>query len=460
MAKRDTSPPRGMRDLLPAEVALRDRCEATIRGTYGRFGYQAVETPALEAIERLAGGQGGENAKLIYRVLKRGDKLARAVAALHATADGAGDGMPGRAGGDADKSTTDGAATDEATSVAADEALAGLVNLGLRFDLTVPLARYFAHNQGQLPAPFKALQIGPVWRAERPQKGRYRQFTQCDIDVLGEPSALAEIDLLEATTTTLAALGLDDCEVRLNDRRLLSALVQATGFDPAREGSVLIALDKLDKLGPDGVGKQLREAGHEAAAVEQLLAVLERGWDGLVSVAEQRQAAGQGEAAAQALASLDAIRSAHPGVRLDPSLVRGMGYYTGPIFEVGLKGYNFSLAGGGRYDDMIGAQLGRAVPACGFSIGFERVLLVLAERGGLTAGPERVALLADAKRLDGVEVLAAARVLRSGERVVSLLAARKNARAQLDELARHGFSHVARVGSGDPPELRPLSPAD
>jgi histidyl-tRNA synthetase len=415
-----------MRDLLPAEVALRDRCEGLIRRTYARFGYQAVETPALESIGRLSAGQGGENEKLIYRVLKRGDKLTKALA-----------------------------------RVSEGEDLGALVELGLRYDLTVPLARYYAANQGQLPTPFKALQIGSVWRAERPQRGRYRQFTQVDIDVLGEPSVAAEIDLVAATTEALAALGLDDVEVRLNDRRLLSALVAGCGFDPAREGSVLIALDKLDKVGPDGVGKELRESDHPAPAVERVLSVLDQGWDGLVQVADEARSARGDTSAQDGLDALAAIQAAHGDggkLRLDPSLVRGMGYYTGPIFEVALAGETSSIAGGGRYDDMIGAMLGRSVPACGFSIGFERVILVLTERGQVGGAAERVALLIDPRHDDGAAVLATASALRSDERVVSVLVARKNTRAQLDELATHGFTAVARYQAGAPPELRSLQP--
>ena len=418
MAKRPVAPPRGMRDLLPSQVRLRDRCEAIIRSSYASFGFDAVETPALEHIELLTGGQGGDNEKLIYKVMKRGDKL------------------------------------DLAAASSPDE----LVDYGLRYDLTVPLARYYANNQGQLPTPFKALQIGSVWRAERPQKGRFRQFTQCDIDVLGEASIAAEVDLVAATTATLAALGLRGFRVRLNDRRLLSRLVVAAGFDPAREASVLVSLDKLDKLGAAGVRVELLSAGHAEAAADALLDVLGRGAEGLA------QAAVGDDAAVAALADLQRLCAAFaaglPGggeLVLDPTLVRGMGYYTGPVFEVELEGYGFSIAGGGRYDEMIGGLLGRPVPACGFSIGFERVVLVLEERGEGAPHGERVALLFDPQHDDLGAVSAAGSALRgSAQRVVSLLPARKNQGAQLGELQRHGFTHVVRFRADQAPELRPL----
>lgn len=416
MAKRQTAPARGMRDLLPAEVALRQRCEQVIRERYAAFGYEAIETPALEHIELLTGGQGGENEKLIFKVLKRGEKL-----------DLAG-------------------AVDESS----------VVDFGLRYDLTVPLARYYANNQGQLPAPFKALQIGPVWRAERPQKGRYRQFTQCDIDLLGEASLAAELDLLAATTATLSDLGLSGFSVRINDRRLLSRLVAAAGFDASTEGAVLISLDKLDKLGREGVAAELSAAGHAESAVQTLLGILDDGEAGL------RRAVAGCETSAAALADLLRLGEAFAGssaggaVSLDPTLVRGMGYYTGTIFEVGLPGYGFSVAGGGRYDELVGALAGRSVPACGFSIGFERVVLVLGEQGAPTRTGERVALLFDPQKDGSAAVLEAAARLRGEGRCVSALALKKSMGRQLDDLAQHGFTAFCRFDATGAGELRPL----
>ncbi|PYN40347.1 MAG: histidine--tRNA ligase, partial [Candidatus Rokuibacteriota bacterium] len=231
--KLDTAPPRGMKDLLPAEVELRDRATATILTAYKRYGFRRIETPALENLKLLLGSGGGENEKLIYKILKRGAKL------------------------------------DAATTQLEDD----LADLGLRFDLTVPLTRYYAHNRAALPDPFKAIQIGPVWRAERPQKGRFRQFTQCDIDILGVASEIAEIELILATSEALIGLELERPRIRVNDRRILTAMATQCGFDAARHGEFFITLDKLDKIGREEVARELREGGHDEAAVAKLFAL-------------------------------------------------------------------------------------------------------------------------------------------------------------------------------------------
>ena len=426
-ARIDTAPARGMRDILPDEAAVRDRAMATILDVYRRHGFVRIETPAVENLRLLTGGEGGENEKLIYKILKRGDKLTAA-----------------QESGD-------------------------LADLGLRFDLTVPLARYYAQNHAKLPSPLKAIQIGPVWRAERPQHGRYRQFTQCDIDILGVASEVAEIELILATGEALVALGLDGLTVRINDRRVLAAVAEHCGFEAGRFESVFIALDKLDKVGRSGVATELTGAGHPERAVTALLelmdAVAGRGaidavhdlarlvgdraepvvWDGLTrimrSVGEQ----------ARELA-----------VEFDATLARGMGYYTGPIFEVRYRDSASSIAGGGRYDRMIGKLLGRDVPACGFSIGFERLVGILGERGGsapttsVAGQPRRVAVLVD----DGTPVgpaLAAARALRAAGDWVSLELRRKNVGKQLDDLARHGFDAHATLDTEGRPIVKPLT---
>ncbi len=407
--KIDTSPARGMRDVLPAEVELRDQARDVILATYRRFGYSHIETPALENIDRLVGSDGGDNEKLIYKVLKRGGKLDL---------------------GKADLTPDD------------------LVDLGLRYDLTVPLARFYAQHHAELPRPFKAIQVGPVWRAERPQKGRYRQFTQCDIDVLGEPGALAEVDLLAATTEALAALGLSDFEVRLNDRRVLSKVAERHGLPVAEHERLFIAIDKADKIGWDGVAKELTERGFDAAAVAGLVGALRDGDPADLDDGEE-------------LATLEAIRADVAGqlgaagsVRLDPTLVRGMGYYTGPIFEVAVAGLPYSIAGGGRYDRMIGRMLGTDVPACGFSIGFERVIALLQEAretgaSMLPSAPRRVAVLCESSaHLGGA--LEVARQLRSEGFWASLVTARppKKRGKQLDELQRHGYDGWLACGPG------------
>jgi histidyl-tRNA synthetase len=404
-----------MRDILPAEAELRDWMGGTILATYRRHGFRRVETPALENIQLLTGGEGGENEKLIFKVLKRGEKL-----------------------------DLSGAASE-----------ADLVDLGLRFDLTVPLARYYAHNHARLPKPLKAVQIGSVWRAERPQKGRFRQFTQCDIDILGVRSDVAEIELILATTEALGALGLEDLTVRINDRRILTAMARWCGFDEERHESLFIALDKWDKLEPGAIAEELRQAGHPAAAIQRVIerfTELKAGGD-----LEPLRAHLSGADAQDAIDGLkriiEAVRTQAP-VLFDATLVRGMSYYTGPIFEIQSSRFPSSIAGGGRYDKLIGKILGQDVPATGFSIGFERVVSILTELGsgpGLTE--KRVALLFDEVSDDLPEVLRAARRLRSEGVSVSLEFRRKNSSRQLLELRDHDYAGYALLGGADGPEI-------
>ena len=412
MAKINSAPARGMRDLLPDQVERRDRAVEVILDVYNRFGFRRVETPALEHIGLLTSGQGGDNEKLIFQVLKRGKKL----------------------------------------DVAAATCAADVVDFGLRYDLTVPLARFYAAHAAELPQPFRSIQIGPVWRADRPQRGRYRQFTQCDIDVLGEAGPLAEIELIAATAQSLGALGLNDIALRINDRQLLSAMVAHCGFDGDAEGRVFVSLDKLDKIGADGVSAELAEQGHEPTAIAALMALMADREGGLASLAA---ALGEGDPrTAPAVERLSTILGAFPEglpgggtLSFDPTLVRGMGYYTGSIFEIGLEGLPFSIAGGGRYDGMIGAMQGRDVPACGFSIGFERVLLVLAERGWQPSQDgSRVALLHDGG--DPATLLAMASGLRQAGSSVSLFARRKNTARQLQELREAGYTGFSRAADG------------
>jgi histidyl-tRNA synthetase len=419
--KVDTAPPRGMRDILPDEVELRDTAMARVLDVYRRHGFRRVETPALESLRLLAGGQGGENEKLIFKVLKRGDRLA-------ASTEGGGD--------------------------------TELADLGLRFDLTVPLARYYAHNHARLPQPLKAIQIGPVWRAERPQRGRFRQFTQCDIDILGVASEVAEIELILATAEALLALGLGDLTLRINDRRFLVAIADHCGFAPHRFESVFITLDKLDKVGPSGVREELEAAGHAADAVARLMKIL--GEPGLAKgnvddVLAALPADAGGDAARAMKLVMRAVVGASKGrfaMQFDPTLVRGMSYYTGQIFEIVHKDYPSSIAGGGRYDRMIGRLLGREVPACGFSIGFERIIAILQERGGgLTERPRRLGLLFDPEKDDLAAVMTAAGRLRAEGHCVSLEVLGKRLRKQLDGLASHGFEAYVLFGN---PEIHRL----
>ena len=403
-----------MRDVLPDEVALRDWAMAQILAVYRRHGFVRIETPAVESLRLLLRSDGGENEKLIFKILKRGEKLEAA-------------GRP-----------------------------EDMADLGLRFDLTVPLVRYYAHNHPRLPQPLKAIQIGPVWRAERPQQGRYRQFTQCDIDVLGVASEVAEIELILATTEALAALGLKDLTVRLNDRRLLGAMVAHCGFDPARAGSVFIALDKLDKIGRDAVAAELREAGHPADAAGRLLELL-----GAVATPAALQALLGARAEADVWRGLQRILDTVAGqaagrfrIAFDATLVRGMGYYTGPIFEIQHGDATSSIAGGGRYDRMVGKFIARDVPATRFSIGFERVIGILMERGSSPEGDGlRVALVFD-DTMDLAPVLGLARDLREQGRHVLLETRGKRLGKQLQDLEARGFRRIGVVGADGTVEWR------
>ena len=309
-----------MRDFLPTEKTVRNDLLSKIVGTYASHGFQEIETPALEAIERLSSGDGGDNEKLAFRVLKRGEELEAAL------------------GKDADE----------------------LSDLGLRYDLTVPLTRYYATNHAKLPKVFKAIQTGPVWRAERPQKGRYRQFVQCDIDIIGDGTNFAEIELLNASLNALSAIGIKDAKIRINHRELLSRSIAALGVAPTDFGKAMITIDKLDKIGPEGVALEMKERFGEK------ISDATSSW--LSSLSSDPQVP------TELSEIFEAVEKLHPGkLRFDPTLVRGMGYYTGSIFEIEHPASGSSIGGGGRYDGMVGKWLGTEVAAVGVSIGFERV---------------------------------------------------------------------------------------
>jgi len=404
----DNSPARGMRDLLPADVSVRDQVLDSVMAVYRRFGYQRIETPALEDIGRLQSGEGADNEKLVYQVLRRG--------------------LP--------------------SSVAADTPVRDLVDLGLRYDLTVPLTRFYGNNHAALAAPFRALQVGPVWRAERPQKGRYRQFYQCDIDMIGEPSVLAEAELIEATSEALAAIGLTGTTIRLCDRRYWSALASDTGVPLSLQGGFFITLDKLDKIGWDGVRAELAALGLSSAQV----ASVEEKIRGLAGLSTEKLAGALAEAvpglSAPVIEDLVAVASCLDrlgGVRweFDPTLVRGMGYYTGQVFEIVKPGVSFSLAGGGRYDQLIGKSLGYDVPACGFSLGFERIVDLLS----LPPSREAVAVLveADVPVADALLVARELRAVVGASRVVETVRRSGKFGAQLKRLETAGFGGFVSV---------------
>ncbi|HEY6786166.1 MAG TPA: histidine--tRNA ligase [Trebonia sp.] len=408
--KTDNSPARGMRDLLPADTATRDHVLAAITGVYNQYGYQRIETPALENIERLQSGQGADNEKLIFQVLKRG--------------------LP--------------------AEIEAGTPLRDLVDLGLRYDLTVPLTRFYGAHQAQLPVPFRSLQVGPVWRAERPQKGRYRQFYQCDIDIIGEPTILAEAELIEATTQALSGVGLTDFTVRLSDRRFLAALAQAARIPGDEHAAFFIILDKLDKIGWDGVRAELTQAGlPEAAATAALdmIAAVQNLPAGKIADALADAVPGLPDDVSADLATtaacLERLTATRPlSWEFDPTLVRGMGYYTGQVFEIITRGFGSSVAGGGRYDKLIGRWLGRDVPACGFSIGFERITDLLATR------PQRdaVAVLIEPD-VHPANALAAARRLRDQGNVTEVIRRSGKLPAQLTRLEGAGFTAFVHLRS-------------
>ena len=422
MAKLDNGPARGTRDFPPAAVARREAVISSIAESYASFGYRRVETPALESVERLTGGQGGENEKLIYKILKRG--------------------LP--------------------EHLPPGTVLSDLTDLALRFDLTVPLTRFFANNHAQLPIPFRSLQIGSVWRAERPGQGRYRQFTQCDIDVLGEPTVLAEAELLEATAAALIALFIEPITVRLNDRRVLSSIALAAGVSGGTTAGYFVTLDKLDKIGWDAVGRELAERGCDArvaASTEELLGyladssseggMLDRLGDALPDLGVDVL-----NDLGQTASALERLSREHEGMTfvLDPTVVRGMGYYTGQIFEITHPSSSSSIAGGGRYDDLIGRSLGRDVAACGISIGFERVV----DLARIDPPDLGVAVLYEGE--PSTDVLAAARAIRKLGKRAALVPRKKATRQQLDSLYSEGYRAFVTFEDGRPATPRSLGP--
>lgn len=398
-----------MRDFLPKEFALRQQIMAIIQKTYESYGFTRIETPSVENIELLTSKQGGDNEKLIFKILKRGEKLENA------------------SGGD-------------------------LCDLGLRYDLTVPLARFYANNLGQLPSVFKSIQMDNVWRADRPQRGRFRQFVQCDIDVIGESSNLAETELISATTRTLANLGFSDITVRVSDRRLLNALADKCGFSEEQKPSVFIALDKLDKVGVTGVIAELQEM--DSAKAIDFINMINR----ITSDSKPFEACIRelGDYLPDAVRrNIEEILSVtnkvitNGKVVFDVTLVRGMGYYTGTIYEVSVDGLTSAVAGGGRYDKMIGRITGQDVPACGFSIGFERIALLMQEKGARANKNLGAAVLVD-KSLPAEERVA---VMKGCDKLrkkcnVTALNKIKNFGYQLKQLKEQGYEAIYEYRNG------------
>lgn len=409
--KLNKKPVNGMKDIMPQEMEIRDYVTSVIKDTYRSYGFTPIDTPAMENIGNLSGKLGGENEKLIFKVMKRGEKL----------------------------------------KIKEAETEEEVVDYGLRYDLTVPLCRFYANHANDLPKPFKALQIGSVWRADRPQRGRYRQFTQCDIDIIGDASNMAEIELILATTTTLGKLGFENFEIRINERRILKAMALKAGFTEDSFDEVFIILDKMDKIGIDGVHDELVDKGFDEKVVNSyinLFTILEGKSDVTQAINCLREELSDtldedvAKSMSEIALAVDNSKVAKFDLVFDPTLVRGMSYYTGTIFEIAIPEFGGSCGGGGRYDEMIGRFTGGSVPACGFSIGFERIILLLLEQDfKIPTQSKKIAYLID-KRLPYekyVEVIKEANDLRAKGENILVVKMNKNKKFQKEQLTQEGY---------------------
>ena len=405
-------PVTGMKDVMPAEMEIRDYLIGLIKDTYKTFGFQSMETPCVEHIENLCSKQGGDNEKLIFKILKRGEKLKI----------------------DEAKEEND------------------LVDGGLRYDLTVPLARYYSNHANELPSPFKALQIGSVWRADRPQKGRFRQFVQCDIDILGEASNLAEIELILATTAMLGKLDFKNFTVCINDRNILKSMAAYSGFKEEDYDEVFIVLDKMDKIGPEGVEAELIEMGYTRESVKTYLSLFDEVASDVSGVRYLKEKLGDylsdetADGLELIMSSVEAAKECDFKLQFTPTLVRGQSYYTGTIFEVTMDDFGGSVAGGGRYDKMIGKFTGQDTPACGFSIGFERIVMLLLENGyKVPGGRQKKAYILEKKlpKEAMLKVLALAKADREAGRQVLIVNMKKNKKFQKEQLIEEGYTEIA-----------------
>lgn len=404
-------PVTGMKDMLPAEMEIRDYLIGLIKETYKTFGFTSMETPCVEHIENLCSKQGGDNEKLIFKIMKRGEKLKISEA----------------------KEEND------------------LADGGLRYDLTVPLARYYANHANELPSPFKALQIGNVWRADRPQRGRFRQFMQCDIDILGEGSVLAEIELILATTAMLGKLNFKNFTVCINDRNILKAMAAYSGFKEEDYDEVFIILDKMDKIGAEGVAGELEEMGYTRENVDTYLKLFDEVETDLSGVRHLKERLGDflssetAEGMEMIMSSVKAAKECDFKLKFDPTLVRGQSYYTGTIFEVTMDDFGGSVAGGGRYDKMIGKFTGQDTPACGFSIGFERIVMLLLENGYEVPGvrQKKAYLLEKKLPTEGMlKVLELAKKDRESGKQVLIVNMKKNKKFQKEQLTEEGYQEI------------------
>ncbi len=402
-------PVTGMKDILPGEMQIRDYVTSLVKETYSGFGFRSIETPCVEHLENLCSKQGGENEKLIFKIMKRGEKL-----------------------------NLENAKSEEDIS-----------DSGLRYDLTLPLSRYYANHANELPSPFKALQMGSVWRADRPQKGRFRQFVQCDIDILGDPSYLAEIELILATTTLLGRLDFKNFTVRINDRKILKAMAMYAGFPEDKLDSVFITLDKMDKIGIDGVREELNAEGYDGEGVDKYLDLFDKTSRDVAGIKYLKEALSgyldeeTADNLETIIASVEATRSADFKIEFDPTLVRGMSYYTGTIFEISMDEFGSSVAGGGRYDDMIGKFTGQKTCACGFSIGFERIITILMDKDFKVPdeGEKKVFLIEKGASGDRIcDIMKEACELRNKGVRVLVSQMNKNKKFQKEQLLKEGYA--------------------
>ncbi|GAA0179387.1 histidine--tRNA ligase [Clostridium sediminicola] len=408
--KINTNPVRGTRDFGPQDMELRDYVTDVIMKVYRRHGFTRIQTPILENIDLLLGSEGGENLKLIYKILKRGNKL---------------------------NLTNDNLKEMD------------LVDMGLRYDLTLPLSRYYANNFSKLPTTFKGMQIGEVFRAERPQKGRYRSFYQCDIDIIGEESEVAEIELILTTSEALLALDFNDFIIRINDRRILSGLIKYAGFTDNDVNSVCITFDKLDKIGLEGVEKELNSKEYSPEIVGNFISIVEDITKG-IEIKDMQKFGIEADVLNPLENLITIVQKQSKGkykIKFDPTIVRGMGYYTGLIYEVECEGLGVSIAGGGRYDKMIGRFMKNDVPAVGFSIGFERILAIMQDRNfKIPNNFSKIAFLFDKKKDKLIDVIEKSDDLRVEENTVALIPKGKKLGKQLDNLKAQGYDSFCLYG--------------
>lgn len=407
-------PVTGMKDILPNEMEIRDYVLGVMRETYKKFGFVSIETPCVEHLENLNSKQGGENEKLIFKILKRGEKLRLAEAKEEAD----------------------------------------LVDGGLRYDLTVPLCRYYANHSAELPSPFKALQTGNVWRADRPQRGRYRQFRQCDIDILGETSNIAEIELILATSSFLGKLDFKRFTIRINDRRILKAMASYSGFPEESFDTVFIILDKMDKIGIEGVAAELEKEGFGNEAIKKYLGLFANIKNDISGIRYLKEELGDylsdevSDGLVHIIDTVEKTKESDFGLVFDPTLVRGMSYYTGPIFEITMDDFGGSVGGGGRYDEMIGKFTGQNTPACGFSIGFERIVMLLLEHDfKVPKEMGKRAYLVDKKLPNDKmqELFAKVMTERAQGMEISLNIMKKNKKFQKEQLENEGYTEIVEI---------------